>query len=127
MTQLAQRTPLNVTLLMSVQSPQSDLQALLCQDGPVKRHVDRCVRQLDHAGIQTQVKLRQGLLHEQVIEETAHGEYDLLVIAAEGQGRFVAGVLAALEANQAHLGCPILVLKPRSTHAGASEIAQGDG
>lgn len=113
-TQLADHTPLTVTLMMSVQQPQVDLQALLCQDGRVKRHVDRCVRQLDRAGIQTQVKLRQGPLHEQVVEEAVHGNYDLLVLAAEGQGRFVASVLAALESNQAHHGRPILILKPRS-------------
>lgn len=113
-TQLADHTPLTATLMMSVQTPQSDLQALLCQDGRVKGHVDRCLRQLGQGGIQTRVKLRQGQLPEQVVEETLYGDYDLVVLAAEGQGRFVAGVLAALDTHQAHRGRPILILKPRN-------------
>jgi hypothetical protein len=58
------------------------------------------------------VKVRQGTPVTQILEEAAAGDYDLIVLAAEGEGVFAGQVLAELERSEVHTGRPVLILKP---------------
>jgi hypothetical protein len=60
----------------------------------------------------TCVRVRQGTPVTQIAEEIATGDYDLLIVAAEGEGAFVGQVLAELERRGVHSTRPVLVLKP---------------
>lgn len=62
--------------------------------------------------LRTYLKVRQGHPIRQIGDEAAEGQHDLILISAEGDGAFVARVLAELERQDVHKGRPILVLKP---------------
>ncbi len=85
---------------------------LLSAHGPAKQHLEECLHLLEAKGIQSNLKFRQGQPEEQIVNELADHDYDLLAIAAEGQGEFVNRVLTALETQNVHSGRPIFILKP---------------
>lgn len=68
---------------------------------PQYDHLRECLDHTALQGISVFVRFRQGTAVHQVVAEASQGEYDLLVISAEGYGHFVSRVLAALELEPA--------------------------
>jgi nucleotide-binding universal stress UspA family protein len=79
---------------------------------PAGQHLERCLRHLDAEGVSASLKYRQGDAVQQVVEEMAADDYDLLVLAAEAEGDFVGRVIAAVEQRRGNQAGPILVIKP---------------
>jgi hypothetical protein len=100
------------TWLPLLESSLHSLAGALSVTGPMRRHIEQQLHRLEQSTIPVQLRLRQGPLAEQVAAELHQESYDLLVIAAEGQGDFVAEVLQRIEACGAHAGRPIFILKP---------------
>lgn len=75
-------------------------------------HLEQCLRQLEKSGIQASLRFRQGKPVQQISDELAQGDYDLLVIAAEAEGNFVNRLLTTIEAHHLHAERPIFILKP---------------
>ena len=110
---LATQPGCTVCLMPLTDPPTRSLADLLQADGLVKRHVEECLYRLEEAkDIRVYLKFRQGRLASQVADELEQGAYDLLVITAEGQGDFVAQVLAEIELRGVHSERPIFILKP---------------
>jgi nucleotide-binding universal stress UspA family protein len=84
------------------------LAALLTPDSGPGEHITTCAQRLTEAGIKGYLKLRQGTSEQQIAEEVAQGQYDLITIAAEAHGDFVHRVLRQIETSSA----PVLVIKP---------------
>jgi hypothetical protein len=101
-----------VCVMPLTEAPTRSLADLLRANGLAKQHVEGCVRRLEAKGIQPSLKFRQGHPVSQVADELEQGEYDLLVIAAEGQGDFVARVLTEIEQRGVHKERPVFILKP---------------
>lgn len=119
---LAQAAGASVTLLavapqaLPFSTPQTrmlqGLAVLLYPDNGLGAHVFECARQIDEAGVQGYLKLRQGPPHRQIADEIAEGSYDLIAIAAEAHGDFVQEVLREVENRALHIERPVLVIKP---------------
>ncbi len=101
-----------VSLLPLVDSQVLELEDLLCIDGPAKRHMDHLLQRLIGENVPASLRIRPGDPIEQVVAELRQGSYDLLIIAAEAHGQFVARVLETLDAEAVHGDRPIFVLKP---------------
>ena len=79
---------------------------------PAARHLDRCLHRLAAQGVPVDLKYRRGSAVGQVADEVTGNPYDLLLLAAEAKGDFVARVITAVDQRQAHDQRPIFVLKP---------------
>lgn len=99
------------TVLPLAQSAATDLNDLLDDDAPARRHLRAFLRDLDRSPVPVDVRLCQGDPVSQIAGEMAHGRYALLVLAAEGEGRFVRRVLSRLERDGLPRR-PVLVVKP---------------
>ena len=75
-------------------------------------HLEQCLRQLQQSGIQASLKFRQGQPVQQITDELAQEQYDLLVVAAEAEGDFVTRLITAVETHDLHAQRPIFILKP---------------
>lgn len=84
----------------------------LSVNSSVRKQIEQRLQRLEQHHIPVQLRLRQGPLADQVAAEALQEMYDLLVIAAEGQGDFVAEVLQRIEASGSHANRPIFILKP---------------
>ena len=109
---LARGNEVSITALMLTTPRPTALARLLCQEGAAKEHVEACLHRLQNAGIAARLLLRLGDPQTQVSDELAQHPYDLLVVAAEGQGVFVAQLLAALETRQILSEHSVLIVKP---------------
>jgi nucleotide-binding universal stress UspA family protein len=88
----------------------------LRQSGPAQAHITECALRLAEMGIQPTLTLQSGDPRQQVNQAVRQGEYDLMVVAAEGHGQFVGQLLADLEEKcMLPLG-GVLVLKPSHEH-----------
>jgi nucleotide-binding universal stress UspA family protein len=92
--------------------PTRSLTDLLQADSLAKHHIENCLQQFQMKGVPANLKFRQGDPVNQVVDELAQSNYDLLVIAAEGHGDFVASVVTAIEERGVHPDRPIFILKP---------------
>lgn len=101
-----------VTLLPLSDPPVSTLHELQQLDAHRKQHLDLCLYRLSSDAVQAQVRFRPGTLVEQVMTEVTYGNYDLVVIAAEAQGKFVSNVLLEMNHQGLHGGRPVLIIKP---------------
>ena len=81
-------------------------------DLATSEHLEQCLRQLQKSGIQANLKFRQGQPVQQITDELAQGQYDLLVVAAEAEGDFVTRLITAVETHGLHAQRPIFILKP---------------
>jgi hypothetical protein len=68
-------------------------------------------------GIQPTLTLHSGEPRQQVVQAMRQGNYDLMVVAAEGHGQFVGQLLADLEETCTLPLGGVLVLKPSHEHA----------
>jgi nucleotide-binding universal stress UspA family protein len=109
---LIRQTGAAVTLMPLVDPTYGHLHQMLNGKGLLWEHVEGCLRRFGLNGLYPHLKLREGKLIQQIVVEVEEGNYDLLVIPAEGYGEFVTSVLA--EVNQGSHGaqCPVLVMKP---------------
>lgn len=88
------------------------LDQFLCADGPARQHLDGLLQRLDKEHIDAALRVRSGDPVSQVVTELRQGDYDLLVIAAEASGQFVARVLKAADRDKTHTDRPVFILKP---------------
>jgi hypothetical protein len=88
------------------------LAALLTPDEGPGEHIATCVRRLTEAGIQGDLRLRQGMLEHQIGAEVAGGSYDLITIAAEAHGDVVQRILGEIQRQAPDNQQPVLVIKP---------------
>ena len=101
-----------VTLMPLTDGPSLDLNPYLYPNSPHRQHLERCLRQLEREGVSVNLKFRQGDAVQQIVAETIQNTYDLLVMTAAAEGRFVNQVITAVDQHHAHMGRPIFVLKP---------------
>lgn len=101
-----------VTLMPLANGHALDLYQYHHQDSPHRHHLMHCLHRLEEEGVPVDLKFRQGNIIQQVVEETASNDYDLLAIAAEAEGSFVNQVITAVDQRHAHCNRPIFVLKP---------------
>ena len=88
------------------------LAALLTPDEGPGEHIATCVRRLAEAGVQGDLRLRQGMPEQQIGAEVAGSRYDLITIAAEAHGDFVQRALGEIERQASDNRQPVLVIKP---------------
>lgn len=117
-TRLAQHSGAAVTLLpiaavpFARSTPASNGSNVQGSSWPV---IDDCLRRFQAGGTQTSLRLRQGDPVQQIADELEQGDYDLLVVAAEGVGEFVSRVLAEVSLRPRCAQQSVLVLKPSYT------------
>jgi hypothetical protein len=103
-----------VTLLPLSPPATEGTQAGLSLRGPQHVHLEECLQHEALRDVSVSVSFRQGPATEQVVAEARRGAYDLVVIAAEGYGHFVASVLAKLEADGGSCRLSYFILRPPS-------------
>lgn len=115
------RNGASLTMMPLTAGSSRQLPDLLNYNGAARQHIDRCRRTLEAEGIRGYLKFRQGEVVTQIADElsaeataqaTHSPPYDLLLLAAEGQGEWVASVCQEIERRRVHEGRPIFVLKP---------------
>lgn len=89
----------------------------LQQGGLAQNHIADCALRLEQAGIQPTLTLQSGDPRQQVAQAIRYGDYDLMVIAAEGHGQFVGQLLVDMEEKCTWPLGGVLVLKPSHDHA----------
>jgi nucleotide-binding universal stress UspA family protein len=89
----------------------------LRQPASAQGHVTECALRLAEVGIQPTLTLHSGEPRQQVVQAMRQGNYDLMVVAAEGHGQFVGQLLADLEETCTLPLGGVLVLKPSHEHA----------
>lgn len=77
-----------------------------------QQELDGYLRRPELRNVDTCLTVRQGEPVDQIGDEAAALDYDLIIVSAEGDGAFVAGVLAELDRRHVHNGCPVLILRP---------------
>lgn len=75
-------------------------------------HLQACLRHPALCQTRATIRLRQGQILDQVRAEASQDTYDLIVIAAEGYGHVVSGILTAVEQRQADRPLSFFILKP---------------
>jgi nucleotide-binding universal stress UspA family protein len=85
---------------------------LLTPDSPIYAHIQHCAERLSQAGIAGYLKLRHGSPRQQIADELADGNYDLVAIAAEAHGDFVEEVFTEVETRALHTGRAFMIAKP---------------
>lgn len=100
---LAQRAGSQVTLLVVLppdvrrkEHYDSQLADILARDTIPGRYVRQVLNRLVALDIEAVLRLRQGALAQQVRQEVARGDYDLVVTSAEPPGRLLNGHLESL-------------------------------
>jgi hypothetical protein len=97
--------------LMPVARPEAGNHLPLLVDEVADAHLRACLQHPALRDARAFVKFRQGQIVHQIVQETEEGNYDLVVIAAEGNGYFVGRILAAIE-QQAAGRHSFFILKP---------------
>src|SRR5215217_871774 len=77
---------------------------------PAGLHLAACMQRLDRAGIEGQVRVRQGIPEMEIADEVARNRYSMIAIAAEANGDFVYRVLSAIQQTQPDSPSAILVV-----------------
>lgn len=109
---LARRNNVSLTVLMLATVHPINVARLLCHEGAMKAHATACLQRLQQEGIQAQLRVQPGDAVTQIVNEINQQSYDLLVLAAEGQGTFVAHLLTMLEQEQGSQNYSVLIVKP---------------
>lgn len=109
---LLRHTGAAVTLIPILDSALGQMHQMLNGKGSWREHMRNCLQQLGTNGVHAHLKLREGNPVEKIANETGDGDYDLLVIPAEGYGEFVGNVLEGVARHSRGVRCPVLVMKP---------------
>lgn len=109
-TMLSAETHASIVLLPLTGERVSALHEFLGAEGGTNHQPT--LRRTSLAEGQVCVKVRQGAPVSQIVAEAAADRYDLIIIAAEGEGAFVGQVIAELERREVHTDRPLLILKP---------------
>ena len=127
---LASAVGASVTLLHVMAEPpaiyadlvrlEEDVDQLLESKSELGTNLRRQKRELEHLGISAAVRLRHGIVIDQVFEEAREGDYDLIVTGtSQARGllrHYIMGDLTRSILN--HANCPVLVAragKPKAT------------
>ena len=85
---------------------------LLCGDGPARQHLESLLQILEKQQVDVSVHVRTGDPAAQIVAELRQGDYDLLAIAAEASGQFVAHILEGADHAAVCTDRPVFILKP---------------
>jgi len=85
------------------------LEELLSTDTPLAQHLRHSAETLTQSGIQAEIKIRHGDVVEAILEETAKGEYDLVVLG-ETQRQSLSGMLLGNVTQQIINRAPAAIL-----------------
>ena len=85
---------------------------LLCGDGPARQHLESLLQILEKQQVDVSVHVRTGDPAAQIVAELRQGDYDLLAIAAEASGQFVAHILEGADRAAVCTDRPVFILKP---------------
>jgi nucleotide-binding universal stress UspA family protein len=85
------------------------LEELLETDTPLAQHLRGSADTLSKSGIEAEIKVRHGDVVEAILEETAEGQYDLVVLG-ETQGQTLRGLLLGNVTQQIINRAPSAVL-----------------
>lgn len=121
--QLAAAVGASVTLLHVMAEPpamyadlvqlEEDLDRLLASGSELGMNLSRQKRDLEKLGVSAEVRIRHGLVLEQVLRETNAGDYDLIVTgSSQARGvvrQYIMGDLTRSILNRAE--CPVLVAR----------------
>jgi hypothetical protein len=99
------------TILPLARSANAPLNELLAGDAPAQLHLNGFLSELP-GGAGVEIRLCQGDPAAMIAEELANGGYQMLVIAAEGEGQFVGETLTHIERENLWPGGPVLVVRP---------------
>jgi hypothetical protein len=99
------------TILPLARSASAPLNELLAGDAPAQLHLNGFLSELPNDA-DVEIRLCQGDPAAMIVEELANGGYQMLAIAAEGEGQFVGETLARIEREQSWPGGPVLVVRP---------------
>lgn len=111
-TPLAHHSGAAVTLLPITAAPFGWPSPTSRAERPAWPAIDDYLRRFRAGGTQTSLRLRQGNPVQQIADEAEQGDYDLLVVAAEGVGEFVSRVLAEVSLRPRCAQQSVFVLKP---------------
>jgi nucleotide-binding universal stress UspA family protein len=94
------------------------LPRLLRTDTPVARHLRRGAKALAQHQVDAKLKLRHGVVADEILQEAREGDYDLIVMGASGAtGRLREWLLRNVTRQVVeHALCAVLVVKRRSGH-----------
>ncbi len=102
----------DATVLPLARSASAHLNELLAGDSPARQHLQTFLCELDEKDVKVAVRLSQGDPATQIVSELAQGRYNMLVLAAEAEGRFVGQVLSRIERETVFPGQPVLIIRP---------------
>lgn len=102
----------SLTVLPVSEHRPSSLVAAFTTSGSYRQELDGYFRRPELRNVNTCLTVRQGQPVSQIGDEAAALDYDLIIVGAEGDGAFVASVLAELDRRHVHAGRPVLVLRP---------------
>jgi len=118
-TKLAGKAGLKATLLTvasavpsmytGMMEMEETLEELLETDTPLAQHLRSSADTLSKSGIEAEIKVRHGDVVEAILEETAEGQYDLVVLG-ETQGQTLRGLLLGNVTQQIINRAPSAVL-----------------
>jgi nucleotide-binding universal stress UspA family protein len=98
---------------------EEDVSRLLESKSELGTNLRRQKRELERLGVSAEVRLRHGIVIDQVFEEARDGDYDLIVTGtSQAQGllrHYIMGDLTRSILN--HANCPVLVARGRSLAA----------
>jgi nucleotide-binding universal stress UspA family protein len=112
---LIRHTGAEITLMPILQAPCRQFQQMFNSSGVWREHIQGCLRHISDNNIHARLKLREGEPVQQIAQEMKEGEYDLLVLTAEGYGQFVRTVLDGVDQFSHNAPCSVLVMKPTCT------------
>lgn len=100
------------TIMPLGRSAGAPLSELLAVDSPTQQHLHGFLRDVAQADAAVEIRLCQGDPAATIAGELGAGRYELLVIAAEAEGRFVGQTLTRIERDNLWPGGPVLVVRP---------------
>ncbi len=99
---------------------EEDVEQLLGSTSELGMNLSQQKKELERLGVKAEVRLRHGIVIDQVFEEALQGDYSLIVTGtshARGLvGHYIMGDLTRSILNRAH--CPVLVARPGKAKSG---------
>lgn len=102
------------TMYTGLSTMDETLTALLNSNTPLADHMNWCAQYLEQSGIKAKLKLRQGIVSEEIVAEAAENAYDLIVVGARTESNFWNDLLLGKVVPQILHSAPCSVLVIRS-------------
>lgn len=102
------------TMYTGLETMEETITALLNSNTPLADHMNWCVEFLHQNGVTAELKLRQGIVSEEIVAEAAENAYDLIVVGARTESNFWNDLLLGKVVPQILHNAPCSVLVVRS-------------